>query len=217
MQDDRRTMQSRRRSVDVSGGPAAGARGLVALCLAALLAVLGGCGDDDSLPGLRKHRDPDLSFFYPEGWQLTHDTFELDTPDSRVLILRAPGDGIVMIHRFMPASGWTLEEFATQFSKLRAQRLTQEGLTPPDRVETSATSLQARGYPIQGVRQDFSLERQGVTSDLTSLFFEVDRAGAQVFISAHVSRLLVPTLTRELKPVLSSIRGGALARVDAEP
>jgi len=174
------------------------------------LVLWSACGPSDGVDGLRKHRDPDLSFMYPATWELTHDTFELDTPDSRVLILRAPGDAVVMIHRFIPATGWTLREFAREFATQRSVRLSQQGAARPREVKTSQLSLAPRGRPLQGLRQDFELERNGVSSQQTSLFFAVPRGGVQVFVSAHAPRPMANALASDLKTVLSSIRGGSL-------
>ncbi len=176
-------------------------------CLLALLC----CGGPDDPPGLRKHRDPDFSFLYPESWELTHDTFELETPDSRVLILRAPGDAVIMLHRFTPPLGWTLKEFVKEFSAQRSRRAMRTGKVRARNLRESSVSVAPRGRPLQGLRQEFVLEDDGVTSEQTSLFFVIERDRAQIFVSAHGPTRRISELGADLRTVLSSLRGGAIA------
>ena len=188
-----------------TSGSTASRAGLVLAVLALLLAC------SDAQPSrLRRHRDAELSFVYPETWELVSDSRDPETPSGRVLVLRAAEDTVVMLHRFKPASGWRIEEFAQEFAQQRRREMAQQGAVRPQPIERSEVLWSARGQPLQGIRDDFQVEREGIVSRQTSLFFAVDRDGAQIFVSAHLPTPRLEALQPDLRALISSLRGGAL-------
>jgi len=202
------------RQASTTAQRSARSRALVAPLLALLLAAWACGGDPEPLEGLTKHRDPDFSFVYPEGWELTHDTFDLETPNSRVLILRTKGQSVVMLHRFAPPQGWTLEQFTREFSEQRERQLRKRGVARPRGMRRSSFVSRPRGRPLEGIRQDFELEENGVVSEQTSLFFAVPSEDADLFVSAHLPTAQVDDLEPDLRTVLSSLLRTGLARVE---
>jgi hypothetical protein len=166
--------------------------------------VLAACGPGSDR--LLDHDGGEYHFRYPARWTLTHDTFDVATPDSRIVALRSTDGTVMLVHSFAPASELSAEQFADAIARERRDAIVELGVGGGEVKRQVPQELRIGGALREGVRQEFELASGGLRFAQVALFFRVEAGAQELFFSIHSPADRAPRAQTELAQVLESLR-----------
>ncbi len=176
---------------------------LAALVPAFAAGVLGGWL---SRPGmLLEHDGGEYRFRYPDRFELTYDTFDVATPDSRIVALRGSDGAVLMVHSFAPASNLSAQEFADEIARQRRRALADLGVGGGEVQHQTSERVRSAGALREAVRQEFAIESGGLEFAQLARYVR-DAAGDQeLFLSLHTPARHAARAESAFEEVLDSL------------
>ena len=154
---------------------------------------------------LAEHDGGEYRFRYPARLELTHDTFEVATPDSRIVALRGTDGTVLMVHSFAPASHLTAQQFADEIARQRRIALSELGVGGGEIEHQVRERVRSAGALRDAVRQEFEIESGGVRFAQLARYVRVAVGDQELFVSVHAPALHAARAERAFAQVLDSL------------
>jgi hypothetical protein len=176
-------------------------------CLAPAFAVglLGGWLSGTSPGTLLEHDGGEYRFRYPDRFELTHDTFEVATPDSRIVALRGNDGSVLMVHSFAPASNLSAQEFADEIARQRVRALSDLGVDGGEIEHQVSERVRSAGALREAVRQEFDIESGGLHFAQVARYVRVAVGDQELFLSLHTPARHAARAESAFEEVLGSL------------
>ena len=179
---------------------------VVCLPFLGLTFAFGVLGGWMSRPGdVLEHDGGDYRFRYPARFELTHDTFEVATPDSRIVALRGADGSLLMVHSFAPASNLSAQEFADEIARQRRRALLELGVQGGEVQHQIRERVRSAGALRDGVRQEFDIESGGLHFAQLARYVRVAVGDQELFVSLHTPARHASRAESAFEEVLGSL------------
>lgn len=121
------------------------------ILLIIFILFVSGCYDRADVSSPSEYRRENITFLYPDNWEVTQD---VDRNDFRYLFVESPGDAIMIIQIYMKEDALSLRDFVEQFAGKTKQEIPL-GKTDNNYISTVVKTT-ATG-PKTGLRERFAL------------------------------------------------------------
>jgi hypothetical protein len=154
---------------------------------------------------LLEHDGGEYRFRYPARFELTHDTFEVATPDSRIVALRGSDGAVLMVHSFAPASNLSAQQFADEMGRQRRRALSELGVHGGEIQHQVRERVPSAGALRDAVRQEFDIESGGLHFAQLARYVRIESSGQELFVSLHTPARHAARAERAFEEVLASL------------
>lgn len=152
-----------------------------------------------------EHDGGDYRFRYPARFELTYDTFDVATPDSRIVALRGSDGSVLMVHSFAPASNLSAQEFADEISRQRRLAFSELGVEGGEILNQTPERVRSAGALRDGVRQEFDIESGGLHFAQLARYVRVEVGDQELFVSLQTPARHAARAESEFEDLLGSL------------